>query len=59
MDTKFFTNPFAIKWKKKLAAKKEPAVCEHCNGDGFITKTEWTGTDDSHDVEVRCVCQED
>jgi len=34
-------------------------VCEFCEGVGFITKTEWVGTDDSYDVELRCVCQKE
>ncbi len=33
--------------------------CEICEDRGFIQKTEWSGTDDSYDVEVKCQCQED
>jgi len=33
--------------------------CEQCKDTGFITKTEWTDSDTSYDVEVRCNCQED
>ncbi len=33
--------------------------CEICEDKGFIEKTEWSGTDDSYDVEVKCQCQED
>ena len=28
--------------------------CDKCFGTGIMTKTEWTGTDDSYEVEVRC-----
>ena len=37
----------------------EQKECEKCEGKGYIEKTEWSGTDDSYDVEVRCVCNED
>lgn len=33
--------------------------CELCEDTGVITKTEWTGTDDSYEVEKKCVCQMD
>jgi hypothetical protein len=33
--------------------------CEKCEDKGFYEKTEWTGTDDSHEVEVKCECNED
>lgn len=33
--------------------------CEICRDTGFVSKTEWTGTDESYEVEKRCVCQED
>lgn len=33
--------------------------CEDCHDTGIISKTEWSGTDDSYDVEVRCHCTED
>jgi hypothetical protein len=33
--------------------------CEICNDKGFYEKTEWSGTDDSYDVAVRCQCSED
>lgn len=35
------------------------AICPSCLGKGFVEKTEWVGTDDSYEVSVRCVCNED
>lgn len=32
--------------------------CDKCQDTGIVTKTEWTGTDDSHDVEKKCECQD-
>lgn len=33
--------------------------CLVCNGEGIVTKTEWTGDDQSYDIEVKCECNED
>ena len=33
--------------------------CKDCNDTGTISKTEWSGTDDSYEVAVRCECNED
>ena len=33
--------------------------CEKCEDTGYYEKTEWTDTDDSYGVEVRCECNED
>lgn len=33
--------------------------CEYCQDTGFITKTEWAEPNESYDVIIRCVCQED
>ena len=33
--------------------------CEKCKDTGYITKTEWTGEDQSYEVEVKCECSED
>ena len=33
--------------------------CEICQDKGFIEKTEWSGTDDSYDVTIRCECAYD
>lgn len=33
--------------------------CLDCHGTGIISKTEWSGTDDSYEVESKCHCQED
>lgn len=38
---------------------KEEYKCEDCQDTGIITKVEWTGTDDSHDEDYQCNCQED
>lgn len=34
-------------------------TCEHCEGKGVIEKTEWSGTDDSYHVTVKCVCNQE
>jgi hypothetical protein len=34
-------------------------ICNICNDTGVVSKTEWTGTDTSYEVEKRCECQED
>lgn len=44
---------------KRLYSPDGKELCDKCLGMGFITKTEWAGTDDSYEVEVRCSCQED
>lgn len=31
-------------------------ACGLCEGSGFVQKTEWSGTDDSYDVDFPCVC---
>lgn len=33
--------------------------CDDCKDTGFCQKIEWTGDDDSHEVEIKCGCQED
>lgn len=33
--------------------------CELCNDTGIVSTTEWSGTDDSYEVEAKCKCQED
>lgn len=33
--------------------------CLDCKGTGICTRTEWTGTDTSYEVGVRCKCTED
>jgi len=33
--------------------------CNICEDKGFYEKTEWSGTDDSYDVEVKCECNLD
>lgn len=30
--------------------------CLECEGTGVITKTEWTDTDTSYEVEIKCSC---
>ena len=38
----------------------EPAPrCEYCADTGIVEKTEWSGTDSSYEVEVKCQCQND
>jgi hypothetical protein len=39
--------------------KKIIVECELCKGTGVIEKTEWSGTDTSYEVSVRCICGED
>lgn len=34
-------------------------TCKICEDKGYIVKTEWVGDDESYDVEIKCVCQED
>ncbi len=38
---------------------KQKPNCTVCEDEGTISKTEWTGTDDSYEVKVKCVCNED
>lgn len=33
--------------------------CEYCKGTGIVTKVEWTGDDDSHEIEMSCPCTQD
>lgn len=33
--------------------------CEICEDKGYIERTEWTGTDDSHSILGRCECSYD
>jgi len=33
--------------------------CEDCKDTGIISKTNWTGTDDSNETEKKCHCQRD
>jgi hypothetical protein len=33
--------------------------CDTCEDKGYVEKTEWSGTDDSYDITVKCACQED
>lgn len=33
--------------------------CQICEDTGIVTKTEWSGDDDSYEVEAHCKCQED
>lgn len=33
--------------------------CDICKDEGFIEKTEWSGTDDSYDITIKCECQND
>lgn len=33
-------------------------LCNKCLGRGYITKTEWVGTDTSYDVEIPCECND-
>jgi hypothetical protein len=33
--------------------------CEDCKDTGYVEKTEWTGTDDSYDITVRCECNDE
>lgn len=33
--------------------------CHLCHDEGVILKDEWTNTDDSYEVAVRCECNED
>jgi hypothetical protein len=42
-----------------MLGKEEKVNCSICEDKGFIEKTEWSGTDDSYDVAVRCQCSED
>lgn len=39
--------------------KKESEICPRCHDTGIIHKVEWSGTDDSYEVEIRCHCQDD
>lgn len=39
---------------KKLVTRE----CEDCNDTGIIMKDEWTGTDTSYEVAIRCKCQD-
>lgn len=39
--------------------KEEKFDCEICEDTGIISKTEWSGTDDSYEVEFKCSCRED
>lgn len=38
--------------------KMKPS-CEVCDGKGYFLKTEWTGTDTSYEVEIKCHCKEE
>lgn len=38
---------------------KEEVKCKICEDTGEVTKTEWTGTDSSHDITSKCICQEE
>ena len=44
-------NPFEKSEEKKFD-------CEVCEDKGYVEKTEWSGTDNSYDVEVKCSCQD-
>lgn len=46
---------FAEKEEEKDA---EPE-CKICNDSGVVEITKWSGTDDSHDEQYPCRCQED
>jgi hypothetical protein len=37
----------------------EKFKCDLCEDTGIVTRDEWTGTDDSYEVEKECKCQED
>lgn len=43
----------------KELCEREQDKCEYCQGEGYVTKTEWSGTDDSYDVQVKCGCNEE
>lgn len=34
-------------------------TCKMCLGTGIYEKTEWVGTDDDYQIEVKCACRED
>lgn len=53
MEPKDIQNPIA-----EQDARDQKFDCSICKDKGFIEKTEWTGTDDSYDVQVRCECNE-
>jgi hypothetical protein len=42
----------------KLYYSEVEYYCNICKDTGYITKTEWTGTDQSYEVEVKCICTE-
>lgn len=44
---------------KELCENEPQPKCEFCQDEGYVTKTEWVGTDTSYDLEVRCICNED
>lgn len=53
---------YVIELKEKAhkeLCEREQDKCEYCQDTGYVTKTEWSGTDDSYDVEVKCGCNED
>ena len=45
--------------KKQKFIKENTPKCKECNDEGVIEKTEWTGDDESYEVVVKCMCQED
>lgn len=38
---------------------KSRYFCEECHDTGIIKKTEWTDTDTSYEVEIKCKCREE
>lgn len=57
MKDKFFTNPFAISWKKKLSPKDENYYVNQCHSGNRIDR--WDGMDTNfstfHQVEDKVV----
>ena len=39
--------------------EEQTFACKKCKDTGVILKDEWTGTDDSYEVAIRCECSLD
>lgn len=44
---------------KELCERESEPKCEYCQDTKVISKTEWVGDDDSYEVELKCVCNEE
>lgn len=46
-------------YEEKCSTCYSNLKCKICHDTGIIEKTEWTGDDQSYDVEKKCSCQEE